>query len=79
MKRRIFLVCLFYFFLDCRSTNLLRLFSGNLPAMLFRTALKAALSNLNRFMCRIRRENIFYCKKLQVIRHDAEESALWWN
>ena len=34
MKRRIFLVCLFYcFFLDCRSTNLLRLFSGNLPAM----------------------------------------------
>ena len=36
MKRRIFLVCLFYcFFLDCRSTNLLRLFSGNLPAMFF--------------------------------------------
>ena len=34
MKRRIFLVCLFYCFLDCRSTNLLRLFSGNLPAML---------------------------------------------
>ena len=34
MKRRFFLVCLFFcFFLDCRSTNLLRLFSGNLPAM----------------------------------------------
>ena len=33
MKRRIFLVCLFYCFLDCRSANLLRLFSGNLPAM----------------------------------------------
>ena len=33
MKRRIFLVCLFYCFLDCRSTKLLRLFSGNLPAM----------------------------------------------
>ena len=33
MKRQIFLVCLFYCFLDCRSTNLLRLFSGNLPAM----------------------------------------------
>ena len=34
MKRQIFLVCLFYcFFLDWRSTNLLRLFSGNLPAM----------------------------------------------
>ena len=24
---------LLFFFLDCRSTNLLRLFSGNLPAM----------------------------------------------
>ena len=37
MKRRIFSVCLFYFFFwDCRSTNLLRLFSGNLPAMLQR-------------------------------------------
>ena len=34
MKRRIFLVCLFYCFLDCRTTNLLRLFSGNPPAML---------------------------------------------
>ena len=35
MKRPIFLVRLFYrFFLDGRSTNLLRLFSGNLPAML---------------------------------------------
>ena len=33
MKRRIFLVCLFTVFLDYRSTNLLRLFSGNLPAM----------------------------------------------
>ena len=33
MKRRIFLVCLFYCFLDGRSTNLLRLFSGNLRAM----------------------------------------------
>ena len=28
-----FLVCLSYWFLECRSTNLLRLFSGNLPAM----------------------------------------------
>ena len=27
-----FLVCLFTVFLDCRSTKLLRLFSGNLPA-----------------------------------------------
>ena len=33
MKRRIFLVCLFLLFFDCRSTNLLRLFSGNLPAI----------------------------------------------
>ena len=36
MKKRIFLVCLFTVFLDCRSTNLLRLFSGNLPAMLLK-------------------------------------------
>ena len=36
MKGQIFLVCLFYcFFLDCLSPNLLRLFSGNLPAMFF--------------------------------------------
>ena len=33
MKRRIFLVCLLLIFRDCRSTKLLRLFSGNLPAM----------------------------------------------
>ena len=34
MKRRIFFGLYFLlFFLDCRSTNLLRLFSGNLPAM----------------------------------------------
>ena len=32
MKRQFFLVSLL-FFRDCRSTNLLRLFSGNLPAM----------------------------------------------
>ena len=32
MKRRVFL-SVFTVFLDCRSTNLLRLFSGNLPAM----------------------------------------------
>ena len=36
MNRRIFLVCLFHcFFLDCRSAKLLRLFSGNLPAIFF--------------------------------------------
>ena len=33
MKRRFFWSVFFYCFLDCRSTNLLRLFSGNLPAM----------------------------------------------
>ena len=33
MKKRVFLVCFFTVFLDCRSTNLFRLFSGNLPAM----------------------------------------------
>ena len=33
MKRRIFWSVFFTVFLDCRSTNLLRLFSGNLPAM----------------------------------------------
>ena len=35
MKRRVFCLSFLLFFLDCRSTNLLRLFSGNLPAMLF--------------------------------------------
>ena len=35
MKRQIFVVCLFYCFLDCQSTNLLRLFSGKLPAMFY--------------------------------------------
>ena len=36
MKKRIFFGLSFLlFFLDCRSTNLLRLFSGNLPAILF--------------------------------------------
>ena len=34
MKRRIFFGLSLLFFLDCRSANLLRLFSGNLPAML---------------------------------------------
>ena len=33
MKRRVFWFVFFTVFLDCRSTNLLRLFSGNLPAM----------------------------------------------
>ena len=34
MKRRVFFGLSFLLFLlDCRSTNLLRLFSGNLPAM----------------------------------------------
>ena len=33
MKRRIFWSVFFTSFLDGRSTNLLRLFSGNLPAM----------------------------------------------
>ena len=33
MKRRFFLSVFFTVFLDCRSTNLLRLVSGNLPAM----------------------------------------------
>ena len=33
MKRQIFWSVFFTVFLDCRSTNLLRLFSGNLPAM----------------------------------------------
>ena len=35
MNRRIFLVCLFHYFLDCRSAKLLRLFSGSLPAIFF--------------------------------------------
>ena len=35
MKRRIFLGLSFYCFLNCGSTKLLRLFSGNLPAMFF--------------------------------------------
>ena len=34
MKRRIFWSVFFTVFLDYRSTNLLRLFYGNLPAML---------------------------------------------
>ena len=46
MKRRIFLVCLFHFFLDCRSTKQLRLFSGNLPAMFLSSIL---LFNINNF------------------------------
>ena len=33
MKRQIFWLVFFTVFLDCRSTSLLRLFSGNLPAM----------------------------------------------
>ena len=38
MKRRIFFWSVFFtVFLDCRSTNLLRLFSGNLPAMFLRS------------------------------------------
>ena len=57
MKRRIFLVCLFYcFFLDCRSTNLLRLFSGNLPAM-FLLVIIGAYSNL--FWCHLKRLSDF--------------------
>ena len=35
MKRRIFWAVFFTVFLDGRSTNLLRLFSGNLPAMFY--------------------------------------------
>ena len=50
MKRRIFGLSFFTVFLDCqcRSTNLLRLFSGNLPAMLFnsRTAIAGAIIGL---------------------------------
>ena len=33
MKRRFFCLSLLLFFLDCRSTKLLRLFSGSLQAM----------------------------------------------
>ena len=33
MKRRIFLLSFLLIFLDCKTTKLLRLFSGNLPAM----------------------------------------------
>ena len=32
-KTKFFGLSFLLFFLDCRSTNLLRLFSGNLPAM----------------------------------------------
>ena len=35
IKRRFFWAVVFTVFLDCRSTKLLRLFSGNLPAMLY--------------------------------------------
>ena len=42
MKRRIFLGPFLTVFLDCGSTKLLRLFSGNMPAMFFRWLLKYA-------------------------------------
>ena len=45
VKKRIFLICLFYcFFLDCRSTNLLRLFFGNLTAMFLRLQIYEAIA-----------------------------------
>ena len=67
MKRRIFLVCLFYCFLDCRSTNLLRLFSGNLPAMF-----DIFEENKQNFICAI----LFRATKFLVLQMNRNSSGI---
>ena len=45
-KTNFFGLSFLLFFLDCRSTNQLRLFSGNLPAINSRTAIAGAIIGL---------------------------------
>ena len=68
MKRRIFWSVFFTVFLDCRSANLLRLFSGNLPAM-FLVLADVLLDKLNRtkIVLYILISQIFYCLFIEII------------
>ena len=60
MKRQNFFGLSFLLFLDCRSTNLLRLFSGNLPAINSRTAIAEAIIGLLLVFFLIRRHDFCY-------------------
>ena len=67
MKRLIFWSVFFTVFLDCRSTNLLRLFSGNLPAMF-----DIFEKNRQHFICAI----LFRARKFIVLQMNRNSSGI---